>query len=82
MRFPNAGPHMWETQALAFFRQAAVNPSYDEVADRPEYPRIGVSDADGRLLARRNGRRRAELEQMYVALEERADHYMINLFPG
>ncbi|NHZ95174.1 hypothetical protein [Massilia sp. CCM 8734] len=83
IRFPHARPGMWETQALAFFRQNANNPGFSDVQDRPEYPRISVADPDGRLLARRNGTRRTELEQMYVKLEEKADRFMrLNIIPG
>lgn len=83
IRFPEAKPTMWETQALAFFRQGGTNPGYEDVQDRPEYPRVRVADPDGRLLSRRNGNRRGELERMYVDLEEKADRFMmLNIIPG
>jgi hypothetical protein len=83
IRFPHARPGMWETQALGFFRQRADNPGYDDVQDRPEYPRVNVVDSDRRLLTRRNGKRREELEHMYVRLEEKANRFMaLNIVPG
>lgn len=83
VRFPHARPGMWETQALAFFRQGANNPGYGDLQDRPEYQRISVISPDRRLLLRRNGKRRGELEQMYIKLEEKADRFMrLNIIPG
>lgn len=82
LRFPHGRPGMWESQALTLFRQAGVNPGFEEVPNRPQVPRLSVSDADRKLLDRRGGTQRGRLEQMYVALEERVDRYMINLWPG
>lgn len=82
IRFPSARPTTWETQALKYFRQSGVNPNYQDIYDRPEYPIISVFHQDQRLLQRRNGKRREEMEMMYVKLEEKADRYMmVNIIP-
>ncbi|HEV3001472.1 MAG TPA: hypothetical protein VGW75_12095 [Solirubrobacteraceae bacterium] len=82
VRFPQGRPGMWEAQALALFRESESNPAFEDVPNRPQAPRLNASAPDRKLLARREGTQRKKLEDMYVALEERVDRYMINLWPG
>ena len=74
---------MWEAQVLDYYRRTGKDPGYEDVADRPELPRVHLTDPDRRLLERREGTIRLELESRYVALEKNADSYMLfNFLPG
>jgi hypothetical protein len=73
LRFPSAGPNMWETQVLADYRQNGRDPTYGDIADRPEFKRLNLADADRRLSECGNGTARARLAKLYTDLERIVD---------
>lgn len=83
VRFPHARPNMWEPQVLAFYRQAGIDPAFNDIANRPTAQLIQLSDPNQRLNTLRNGTARVDLEKKYTDLEKRADKFMLlNIIPG
>lgn len=82
LRFPRALPGMWEQQVLEHVRNTGENPRFDQIADAPRYPPLTLTPG-GRMEALRAGKKRQELEALYIALEKKADSYMLlNIIPG
>ena len=73
MRFPAASPNMWETQVLSTFRRGGQDPAYDDIADRPDFPKITLNGPDGKMVGWQNGTARTRLEKLYIDLEAKVD---------
>jgi hypothetical protein len=71
VRFPSTRANSWEEEVLASGRGNL--PNIDTIQDKPKYRMLTTSDPDGKLKARRGGRKTKQLEDRYQGLEPHVD---------